>query len=201
MLGNRTDLVEFNGQVICRELNPALRIGDEVFLSSPKRLSAKDTNFVVLGFSPFDLKHLEQTWHVVLVDPTASHHTEENFKVFKAAPLNFFGIIPENKGVEARVPVLQEIEPLFYILLEKLIFVKINQPFGDIGFCKAPPSSHNTQINRPKRSNAVKKHCYHQKRARLLYLPTNLPPEKSYQKHQKVQTIAVVSKNSQLQTI
>ena len=45
-----------------RELNPALRIGDEGFLSSPKRLSAKDTNFVVLGFSPFDLKHQEQTW-------------------------------------------------------------------------------------------------------------------------------------------
>ena len=44
-----------------RELNPALRIGDEGFLSSPKRLSAKDTNFVVLGFSPFDLKLLEQT--------------------------------------------------------------------------------------------------------------------------------------------
>ena len=74
----------------------------------------------VLGFPPFDLKHLEQTW-VVLVDSTAPRRTREFFKVFKAAPLNFVGIIPENKGVEARVPVLQEIEPLFYILLEKLI--------------------------------------------------------------------------------
>jgi len=71
------------------------------------------------------------------VDPTAPRRTREVFKVFKAAPLNFFGIIPENKGVEARVPVLQEIEPLFYILLEKLILIKINQPFGDIGFCKS----------------------------------------------------------------
>ena len=62
MLGNKNDAVEFNGQAIRREQNPVLRIGDEVFLSSPKRLSAKDTNFVVLGFSPFDLKHQEQTW-------------------------------------------------------------------------------------------------------------------------------------------
>ena len=62
MLGNKTDLVECNGKAIRRELNPASRIGDEVFLSSPKRLSAKDKNFVVLGFSPFDLKHQEQTW-------------------------------------------------------------------------------------------------------------------------------------------
>ena len=50
-----------SGRINGRELNPALRIGDEGFLSSPKRLSAKDTNFVVLGFSPFDLKLLEQT--------------------------------------------------------------------------------------------------------------------------------------------
>ena len=47
--------------------------------------------------------------HVVLVNPTATRHTEEVFIVFKAAPLNFVGIIPENKKVEAHVPVLQEI--------------------------------------------------------------------------------------------
>jgi len=78
------------------------------------------------------LKHLEQTW-VVLVDPTAPHRTRE---VFKAAPLNVFGIIPENKGVEARVPVLQEIEPLFYILLEKLILSKSINPLATLDFVK-----------------------------------------------------------------
>ena len=54
MLGNKNDAVEFNGQAIRHEQNPVLRIGDEVFLSSPKRLSAKDTNFVVFGLSPFE---------------------------------------------------------------------------------------------------------------------------------------------------
>ena len=58
---------------------------------------------------------------MVLVDPTAPRHTEEVFIVFKAVPLNFVGFIPENKRIEARVPVLQEIGALFYILLEKLI--------------------------------------------------------------------------------
>ena len=136
---------------------------------------------------------------MVLVDPTAPRHTEEVFIVFKAASLNFVGIIPENKGVEARVPVLQEIEPLFYILLEKLILSTSINPLATLDFVKAPPSPHNTQIDRPKRSNAGKKHGYHLKRARLLCLPSNLPQQKSYQKHQKVQIIAVVSKNSLLQ--
>ena len=62
--------------------------------------------------------------------------TREVFKVFKAAPLSFFGIIPENKGVEARVPVLQEIEPLFYILLEKLILSKTINPLATLDFVK-----------------------------------------------------------------
>ena len=72
-------------------------------------------------------------------------------------------------------------------------------PLATLDFVKAPPSPHNTQIDRPKRSNAGKKHGYHLKRARLLCLPSNLPQQKSYQKHQKVQIIAVVSKNSLLQ--
>ena len=87
---------------------------------------------------------------MVLVDPTAPRHTEEVFIVFKVVPLNFVGIIPENKRVEARVPVLQEIEPLFYILLEKLILSTSINPLATLDFVKAPPSPHNTQIDRPK---------------------------------------------------
>ena len=68
-----------------------------------------------------------------------------------------------------------------------------------LDFVKVPSSLHNTQIDRPKWSNAGKKHGYHLKRARLLCLPSNLPQQKSSQKHQKVQIIAVVSKNSLLQ--
>ena len=137
MFGKKTDLVKINGQAIRCELNPALRVGGEGFLSSPKRLSAKDTNFVVLGFSPLNLKHHEQTWsRGAGGSQTAPRHTEEVFIVFKAAPLNFFGIIPENKGVEARVPVLQEIEPLFYILLEKLILSKSINPLATLDFVK-----------------------------------------------------------------
>ena len=120
--------LEFNGKAIPHEQNTALSIGDKVFVSSPKRLSAKDKNFVILGFFPFDLRHLEHTW-VVLVDLTAPQRSEEVFKVFKAAPLHFVGIIPENKGVEAHLPVLQEIEPLFRILkLKKLILSKSINP-------------------------------------------------------------------------
>ena len=110
MLGSKTNAVEFNGQAIRREgLEP------KYFYLLRKRYQLKIQFCFVLGFPPFDLKHLEQTW-VVLVDPTTPRRTREVFKVFKAAPLNFFGIIPGNKGVEAHVPVLQEIEPLFYIL-------------------------------------------------------------------------------------
>ena len=72
-------------------------------------------------------------------------------------------------------------------------------PLATLDFVKAPPSPHNTQIDRPKRSSSGIKHGYHLKRARLLCLPSNLPQQKSYQKHQKVQIIAVVSKNSLLQ--
>ena len=73
---------------------------------------------------------------MVLVDPTAPRHTEEVFIVFKVVPLNFVGIIPENKGVEAHLPVLQEIEPLFYILLEKLILSKSINPLATLDFVK-----------------------------------------------------------------
>ena len=58
MLGNKTNLVEL------MDVNSTQRYGLEMkdFYLLRKGYPAKDTNFVVLGFSPFDLKHQEQTW-------------------------------------------------------------------------------------------------------------------------------------------
>ena len=134
MLGNINDAVEFNGQAIRREQNPVLRIGAEVFLSSPKTLSAKDTILFRFRVSPI---WFEAPW--TNLGAGGSDHTSSysrSFQRIQSCTLNFFGIIPENKGVEARVPVLQEIEPLFYILLEKLILSKSINPLATLDFVK-----------------------------------------------------------------
>ena len=70
------------------------------------------------------------------MDPTVPRCPEQVFNVFKAAPLNLVGIIPENKGVDAHLPVLQEIEPLFRSLLEKLILSKSINPLAILDIVK-----------------------------------------------------------------
>ena len=130
-----------------------LRIGDEVFVSSDKRVSAQGKTFVIFGFFPFDQKHLERTW-VVLVDRTAPRLPDELFNVFRAAPVSVVGILPGNRGIDANGSDVEAVEPLFRQLLEKLSLSGTKNPLALLDFIKTATSALKIKVERPKRKNA-----------------------------------------------
>ena len=153
VLSSSMGSLEFQGETIHCPQNSALRIGDEVFVSSDKRVSAQGKTFVIFGFFPFDQKHLERTW-VVLVDRTAPRLPNELFTVFRAAPISVVGILPGNRGIDATGSDVEAVEPLFRQLLEKLSLSGNKNPLALLDFTKPATSTPKIKVERPKRKNA-----------------------------------------------
>ena len=153
VLSSSMSSLQFQGETIHRPQNLALRIGDEVFVSSDKRVSAQGKTFVIFGFFPFDQKHLERTW-VVLVDRTAPRLPDELFNVFRAAPVSVVGILPGNRGIDANGSDVEAVEPLFRQLLEKLSLSGTKNPLALLDFIKTATSAPKIKVERPKRKNA-----------------------------------------------
>ena len=139
--------LQFQGETIHRPQNSALRIGKTfvIFVSSDKRVSAQGKTFVIFGFFPFDQKHLEQTW-VVLVDRTAPRLPDELFNVFRAAPVSVVGILPGNRGIDANGSDVEAVEPLFRQLLEKLSLSGTKNPLALLDFIKTTTSASKIKV-------------------------------------------------------
>ena len=87
------------------------------------------------------------------MDWTAPRRSHELFNVFRAAPPNIAGIIPENKAFDANASDINAVEPLFRHLLQKLILSPAKNPLSSLDFIKAATPTPNNPTARPKRKN------------------------------------------------
>ena len=87
------------------------------------------------------------------MDLTAPRRSDELVNVFRAATLCVVDIVPGNKGIDSNISDVNEVEPLFRQLLQKLILSPAKNPLSSLDFIKAATPTPNNPTARPKRKN------------------------------------------------
>ena len=145
--------LQYNGNNITRPAGTIFRPGDEVFLCSKRRITATGNTYIIFGIFPDVKTPLASA--VLLIDEKASLVKDNVECVFRSAPLNYVGLIPDGKCIDTTKPLLQQVQPLCIHLFQNVFKPTNANPLALLDFYQ--PNKQTEVKERPKRSSAVRK--------------------------------------------
>jgi hypothetical protein len=145
--------LQYDGINIARPAGTIFRPGDEVFLHSKRRITAEGIKYIIFGIFPDVKTPLASA--VLLIDEKASLLKDNVKFVFRSAPLNYVGLVPDGKCIDTTKPLLQQVEPLCKHLFQNVFKPTDNNPLASLDFYQ--PNKQTEVVQRPKRSSAGRK--------------------------------------------
>ena len=137
--------LQFDRNNITRPVGTIFRPGDEVFVCSKKRSTAEGKTYIIFGIFP-DIK-TPLASPVLLIDDKACLVEDGVELVFRSAPLNYIGLVPEGKCIDDTKPLLRQVEPLCKHLFQNVLKATDSNPLPKLDF---KPKKENQVTQRPK---------------------------------------------------